>query len=110
MTRKETLKNKIVMIGSGKSAPFYLLTENMGKLHFSHINSVTDDFGQISTIIPNSKIISAWCNKSRAFVVPVSEQGTGLCVYVSTNKSTTADNIKFLSNTNVDINVLYYDF
>lgn len=27
MTRKETLKNKIVMIGSGKSAPFYLLTE-----------------------------------------------------------------------------------
>lgn len=29
MTRKETLKNEIVMIGSGKSAPFYLLTENM---------------------------------------------------------------------------------
>lgn len=28
MTRKETLKNEIVMIGSGKSAPFYLLTEN----------------------------------------------------------------------------------
>lgn len=27
MTRKETLKNEIVMIGSGKSAPFYLLTE-----------------------------------------------------------------------------------
>ena len=29
MTRKETLKNEIVMIGSGKSAPFYLLTENL---------------------------------------------------------------------------------
>ena len=29
MTRKETLKNKIVMIGSGKSAPFYSLTEKM---------------------------------------------------------------------------------
>ena len=29
MTRKETLKNKIVMIGSGKSAPFYLLTEKI---------------------------------------------------------------------------------
>lgn len=29
MTRKETLKNKIAMIGSGKSAPFYLLTEKI---------------------------------------------------------------------------------
>lgn len=29
MTRKETLKNKIVMIGSGKSAPFYLLIEKI---------------------------------------------------------------------------------
>ena len=80
----------------------------MGKLHFSHINSVTDQFGQISTIIPNSKIISAWCNKPRSFVAPVSE--TGLYVYTSTNTSLTADNIKPLANTNVDINVLYYDF
>ena len=86
------------------------LTGNAEKLHFSQINQTTDQFGQISTIISNSKIISAWCNKPRSFVVPVSEQGTGLCVYVSTNNSTTADNIKFLSNTNVDINVLYYDF
>ena len=82
----------------------------MGKLHFSKISQTTDDYGQISTIIPNSKIIGAWCNKSRSFVVPVSEDGTGLCVYVSTNKSTTADNIKFLSNTDVTVNVLYYDF
>lgn len=33
MTRKETLKNKIVMIGSGKSAPFYSLTEKMPKVY-----------------------------------------------------------------------------
>jgi hypothetical protein len=110
MTRKETLKNKIVMIGSGKSAPFYSLTENTGKLHFSQINCTTDQFGQISTIIPNSKIISAWCNKPRSFVTSLSEQGTGLCVYETTNTSLTADNIKPFANTNVDVNILYYDF
>ena len=86
------------------------LTENTGRLHFSQINCTTDQFGQISTIIPNSKIISAWCNKPRSFVVPVLEQGTGLCVYTTTNTSLTADNIKPLANTNVDVNVLYYDF
>ena len=86
------------------------LNENTGRLHFSQINCTTDQFGQISTIIPNSKIISAWCNKPRSFVVPVLEQGTGLCVYTTTNTSLTADNIKPLANTNVDVNVLYYDF
>lgn len=86
------------------------LTENIGRLHFSQINYTTDQFGQISTIIPNSKIISAWCNKPRSFVTPVLEQGTGLCVYTTTNTSLTADNIKPLANTNVDVNVLYYDF
>lgn len=86
------------------------LTENIGKLHFSQINSTTDQFGQISTIIPNSKIISAWCNKPRSFVTSLSEQGTGLCVYETTNKSLTDDNVKPLANTNVDVNVLYYDF
>ena len=86
------------------------LTGNAEKLHFSQINYTTDQFGQISTVIPNSKIISAWCNKPRSFVTSLSEQGTGLCVYETTNTSLTADNIKPLANTNADVNVLYYDF
>ena len=79
-------------------------------MHFSQINCTTDQFGQISTIIPNSKIISTWCNKPRSFVTSLSEQGTGLCVYETTNTSLTADNIKPFANTNVDVNILYYDF
>ena len=84
------------------------LNDNMGKLHFSHINQTTDQYGQISTDILNSKIISAWCNKPRSFVVPTSE--TGLRVYISTDTSLTADNIKPLANSSVTVNVLYYDF
>ena len=88
----------------------YNLTENMVKLHFSQISWTTDQYGQISTNIPNSKIISAWCNQNNSFVVPVSGSGTGLRIYISTNTSLTADNIKPLANTNVTVNVLYYDF
>lgn len=40
MTRKETLKNKIVMIGSGKSAPFYSLTEKMKKYSDKRVANV----------------------------------------------------------------------
>nr|DAR04550.1 MAG TPA: hypothetical protein [Bacteriophage sp.] len=39
MTRKETLKNEIVMIGSGKSAPFYLLTEKTDWTKVSFVGS-----------------------------------------------------------------------
>ena len=92
------------------SNELFFLTENTGRLHFAKISKTTDQYGQISTSILNSKIISAWCNIHRSFVVPVSEDGTGLCIYISTNKSTTSDNIKFLNNTYVNVNVLYYDF
>ena len=103
-------ETNLAEVNAGMQKSITDLTENTGRLHFSQINYTTDQFGQISTIIPNSKIISAWCNIPRSFVVPVSEDGTGLCIYISTNKSTTADNIKFLNNTYVNVNVLYYDF
>lgn len=50
MTRKETLKNKIVMIGSGKSAPFYSLTEKTEWAHVSFVGAV-----DVTSSIPNTK-------------------------------------------------------
>lgn len=110
MTRKETLKNEIVMIGSGKSAPFYLLTENSAKLHIEQLAKTTDKYGQIGTSIPNTHILSAWCNQDKSVVVPLSGTGTGLRVYVANDASSTSDTLKQLTNTAVVINVLYYDF
>lgn len=45
MTRKETLKNKIVMIGSGKSAPFYSLTEKSIKVDL--VEATTNQYSNI---------------------------------------------------------------
>ena len=63
MTRKETLKNEIVMIGSGKSAPFYLLTEKMKDTKDINYESVTinsDGYGLVEVGIgQDEKIIGA---------------------------------------------------
>lgn len=47
MTRKETLKNKIVMIGSGKSALFYSLTKK-----------IVPDISKMAPIITSSKDVN----------------------------------------------------
>ena len=64
MTRKETLKNKIVMIGSGKSAPFYSLTEkctiSYEEVEFEEkIGKGHTTAGDVAIAIPNhdSKIL-----------------------------------------------------
>lgn len=49
MTRKETLKNKIVMIGSGKSAPFYLLTEKCLTAKYFELSVTTKTSKDIPT-------------------------------------------------------------
>ena len=79
-------------------------------MHIEQISKTTDRYGQIGTSIPNTKIIAAWCNQNHAIVTPVYGSGTGLRVYVANDSSSTADTLKQLANTDVIVNVLYYDF
>lgn len=79
-------------------------------MHIEQLAKTTDKYGQIGTSIPNTHILSAWCNQDKSVVVPLSGTGTGLRVYVANDASSTSDTLKQLTNTAVVINVLYYDF
>lgn len=58
MTRKETLKNEIVMIGSGKSAPFYLLTENSNGVIKNHLGIMDVEYPLVIDTMKDSSLLN----------------------------------------------------
>lgn len=96
MTRKETLKNKIVMIGSGKSAPFYLLTEKKEVLIDGNIGNYNKGFCTVYN--PLSQTLSMSLMLAEESIENTKKIGTlsDSVPYPSTNRT-----IPFLA-TNID--------